>query len=229
MQQTLSDRLAIVRERIANACRRADRSPDGVELIAVTKKHPARTLQKLIDCGVTHLGENRVHEIVEKVPRLSGSFVMHCIGHLQTNKAAKVLPYVQMVQSVDRLRLVETLERHLPAGATLPVLIEVNTSGEVAKSGCEAGESRMLLERMLGGKRLVPKGFMTIGPLGGSERETRAAFSLLRTTAEQHRDLVAAPQLSMGMSGDFEWAIGEGATMVRIGTLLLGERSSCTV
>ena len=227
IQQTLSDRLAVVRERIENACRRAERSRDAVQLIAVTKMHPAETLQELIDCGVTHLGENRVNEIVEKVPRLHGSFVMHCIGHLQTNKVAKVLPYVQMVQSVDRLRLVETLERHLPAGVTLPVLLEVNTSGEASKSGCESGESRELIERMLDGKRLVPQGFMTIGPLGGGERETRTAFSLLRTTAERTRDLIPAPQLSMGMSGDFEWAIEEGATMVRIGTLLVGERSSC--
>ncbi len=223
-QQTLSDRLAAVRERIVSACRRSGRREDAVELIAVTKLHPAETLQQLIDCGVRHLGENRVNEIVEKVPRLQGDFVMHCIGHLQTNKVARVLPYVHMVQSVDRIRLIETLERHIPVDRQLPVLVEVNTSGEASKSGCRAEECRMLVERMLSGGRLIPSGYMTIGPLGGTEKETRAAFSLLRETAARNSDLVAESALSMGMSGDFEWAIEEGATMVRIGTLLVGAR-----
>lgn len=223
-QQTLSERLTAVHERIVSACRRSGRREDTVELIAVTKLHPAETLQQLIDCGVRHLGENRVNEIVEKVPRLRGDFVMHCIGHLQTNKVARVLPYVGMVQSVDRIRLIETLERHLPEGRQLPVLVEVNTSGEASKSGCRAEACRMLVERMLSGGRLIPSGYMTIGPLGGNEKETRAAFSLLRETAARNSDLVAEPALSMGMSGDFEWAIEEGATMVRIGTLLVGAR-----
>ena len=223
-QQTLSDRLTAVRERIVSACRRSGRREDSVELIAVTKLHPAETLQQLIDCGVRHLGENRVNEIVEKVPRLRGDFVMHCIGHLQTNKVARVLPYVQMVQSVDRIRLIESLERHLPENRQLPVLVEINTSGETSKSGCRVEECRMLVERMLSGGRLIPSGYMTIGPLGGNEKETRAAFSLLRETAARNSDLVAGFALSMGMSGDFEWAIEEGATMVRIGTLLVGAR-----
>ncbi|MBN1758936.1 MAG: YggS family pyridoxal phosphate-dependent enzyme [Chitinispirillaceae bacterium] len=223
-QQTLSDRLAVIRERIADACRRSRRPVDSVELIAVTKLHPAETLQECIDCGVKHLGENRVGEIIEKVPRLQGDFTMHCIGHLQTNKVAKVLPFIQMLQSVDRVRLVETLERHLPEGTSLPVLVEVNTSGETTKNGCSAQECRALIERMLSGGRLVPSGYMTIGPLDGGERQVREAFSLLRATAESNRDLITAPELSMGMSGDFEWAIEEGASMVRIGTLLVGER-----
>jgi PLP dependent protein len=223
-QQTLSERLTAVHERIVSACRRSGRREDTVELIAVTKLHPSETLQQLIDCGVRHLGENRVNEIVEKVPRLRGDFVMHCIGHLQTNKVARVLPYVGMVQSVDRIRLIETLERHLPEDRQLPVLVEVNTSGETSKSGCRAEECLMLVERMLSGGRLIPSGYMTIGPLGGNEKETRAAFSLLRETAARNSDLVVEPALSMGMSGDFEWAIEEGATMVRIGTLLVGAR-----
>ena len=223
-QQALAHRLAVIRERIADACGRARRPADSVELIAVTKLHPAETLQLCIDCGVKHLGENRVGEIVEKVPRLRGEFTMHCIGHLQTNKVAKVLPFIQMLQSVDRVRLIESLERHLPEGSRLPVLVEVNTSGEASKSGCRAQDSGALIERMLSEERLLPSGYMTIGPLGGGERQTREAFSLLRETAEANRDLIPTPALSMGMSGDFEWAIEEGATMVRIGTLLVGER-----
>ena len=221
---TLKKCLDTAKERIADACRRSGRSVDSVELIAVTKTQPVEILQQLIDCGVSSLGENRVVEIVEKVPRLHGRFTMHCIGHLQTNKAAKVLPYVQMVQSVDRVRLIDALERHLPAERMLPVLIEVNTSGESSKNGCSTDESRMITERILAGGRLLPGGYMTIGPLGGSERSTREAFALLRKTAEATRDLIPDPQLSMGMSGDFEWAVEEGATMVRLGTVLVGGR-----
>jgi pyridoxal phosphate enzyme (YggS family) len=224
-EDTLVERLATVRERIAASCRRASRPVESVTLIAVTKMQPVRTLQQLIDCGVKNLGENRVTEIVEKVPQLQGEFILHCIGHLQTNKVAKVVPYVRMVQSVDRVRLIDSLERHLADRVRLPVLIEVNTSGEASKNGCRAGDSRMLVERILSGGRLVPKGYMTIGPLGGDESSTRKAFSLLRETAEKTRDLIGDPCLSMGMSGDFEWAIEEGATMVRLGTILVGGRT----
>jgi pyridoxal phosphate enzyme (YggS family) len=220
----LGERYSMVSERIARACGRAGRPADAVTLIAVTKTHPVATLQALIDLGVRNLGENRVAEIVEKVPLLRGSFTMHCIGHLQTNKVARVVPHVGMVQSIDRERVIESLEKHLPEGAHLPVLIEVNTSGEASKEGCAPGTGRQLVERCLAGGRLTPEGFMTVGPLGGNERAVRASFILLRREAESVRDLIVVPQLSMGMSSDFEWAIEEGATMVRIGTLLTGGR-----
>jgi uncharacterized pyridoxal phosphate-containing UPF0001 family protein len=106
----------------------------------------------------------------------------------------------------------------------MPVLVEVNTSGEDAKNGCAPSECRMIVNRLLEGGRFVPGGYMTIGPLGGGEKATRASFTLLRELAEKNRDLIPVPHLSMGMSGDFEWAIEEGATMIRLGTALLGER-----
>lgn len=220
----LRDRLQVIRYRIGSACGRVSRSPDSVKLIAVTKTQPVAVMQALIDCGVQDLGENRVQEILEKAPHLTGHYSLHCIGHLQTNKVARVMPFIAMVQSVDRIRLVEYLERYCSEKSSLPVLVEVNTSGETAKSGCSPDQSRMLLERCLEGGRVCPYGFMTIGPLTGGEIAVRKSFAALRSTAEKCADLVPVPQLSMGMSSDFEWAIEEGSTMVRIGTLLVGTR-----
>jgi len=224
LHDTLRARLATIQERIERACTRVSRTKDQVTLIAITKTQPVEVLQALLDIGVTHLGENRVIEIVEKVPHLRGAFTMHLVGALQTNKVAKVLPLVNMVQSVDRIRLVDYLERYTPAGSVLPVLIEVNTSGETSKSGCTPSDVRPLIERIAACEKLRPAGYMTIGPLAGNEQTIRASFAQLSHIATAHRDLIATPHLSMGMSGDFEWAILEGATMVRIGTLLTGGR-----
>jgi pyridoxal phosphate enzyme (YggS family) len=174
---------------------------------------------------VTDLGENRVSEILDKTAFLQGEFTMHLIGHLQTNKVARVLPFVQMVQSVDRDRLIEYIERYVPPETRLPVLVEVNTTGEPSKHGCLPDDCRKIMERVAMSNKLVPAGLMTIGPLGAEEKQTREAFSLLRTLAERNSDIVARPHLSMGMSGDFEWAIEEGATMVRIGSILCGVRN----
>jgi hypothetical protein len=224
----LKERLNTIHERIGAACVRAGRPVDSVKLIAVTKTHPVETLQALIDIGIKDLGENRVQEILDKAPHLHGTYTMHCIGHLQTNKVARVLPFVQMIQSVDRIRVVEYIEKYLPEQSAMPVLVEVNTSAEAAKSGCTPSECRNIIERIITGGRLIPSGFMTISPLDGDESAIRRSFALLRGIGEKHSDLIPHPQLSMGMSGDFEWAIQEGSTMVRIGTLLIGDRSRCS-
>ena len=249
-----------MRGRIEAACSRAGRAAGSVRLIAVTKNHPAKTVQALIDLGVRDIGENRVQEIEEKAPRLTGEFTMHMIGHLQTNKAGKVWPLAGWIQSVDREKLVRRLEglydgernpttgsgpgltHGAPGsvrdghcrGGTEPsaqapakkmVLIEVNTSGEGSKSGCHPSECRQLCELAVQSNALELRGLMTIGPLGGDERAVRNAFSLLRELSQKCCTGIAAPELSMGMSGDFEWAIEEGATMVRVGTLLVGNRT----
>jgi PLP dependent protein len=224
LHTTFRDRLLSIHDRIAGACRRSGRTPDTVTLIAVTKTQPVEVLQALIDCGISHLGENRVTEILDKAPHLHGSFTMHLIGTLQTNKVARVLPFVNMVQSVDRIRLIDYLDRYTPEGEKLPVLVEVNTTRETSKSGCSPDQVRELLDRACSSTKIRPAGYMTIGPLDGTEQSIRSCFASLYTIANEHRDLVPAPHLSMGMSGDFEWAIEEGATMVRIGTLLTGAR-----
>lgn len=221
----LKNRLEQIQERIALACSRAGRPPSSVRLIAVTKTQPVATLQALLDIGVTDLGENRVNEIIEKVPQLRGEYTMHLIGHLQTNKVRRVLPAVSMIQSIDRVQLINRIEACMPPEETIKVLVEVNTSGEASKTGCSSDEARMLCERIRESRTLHLAGFMTIGPLEGGEKSTRASFAQLRSIARQCSDLLPEPELSMGMSNDFSWAIEEGSTMVRIGTLLMGGRT----
>jgi pyridoxal phosphate enzyme (YggS family) len=227
MDNGLKQRLSDVRGRIEKACVKAGRSVDSVRLIAVTKNHPAETAQSLIDLGVRDIGENRVQEIEEKVPQLHGDFTVHMIGHLQTNKAQKVWPLAGWIQSVDREKLVRRLEALYDAaggGARKKVLVEVNTSGEASKSGCGPDECMRICEIVAESRALELRGLMTIGPLGGDETAVRGAFALLRELSEKCCKGIIAPELSMGMSGDFEWAIEEGATMVRIGTVLAGGR-----
>jgi len=220
----LAARLQSVRERIEGACRRSGRAVGSVRLIAVTKNHPAETAQSLIDLGVRDIGENRVQEIEEKVPKLVGDFTVHLIGSLQTNKAQKVWPLAGWIQSVDREKLVRRLEGLYTGGTPKKVLVEVNTSGEESKSGCTPEECGRLCEIVAQSKALELRGLMTIGPLGGDESAVRGAFALLRELSQKYCVGLDKPELSMGMSGDFEWAIEEGATMVRIGTVLVGSR-----
>jgi PLP dependent protein len=224
MSQNLRARLDIISEKIEIACKKANRDRSVVRLIAVTKTYPVETIQTLIDLGVKDIGENRVGEIIEKAPLLHGDYTLHMIGHLQTNKVTPILPYIKWIQSIDREKLVSRMEYLYRETEKIKVLIEVNTSGEQTKSGCTPKECRALCERVLQSNALELHGFMTIGPLGNDELSTRKAFSLLREISEKNSDLVKSPELSMGMSGDFEWAIDEGSTMVRVGTLLLGER-----
>ena len=223
MTNNLRTRLDIISEKIEFACKKGNRERSSVRLIAVTKTHSVETIQALIDLGVKDIGENRVGEIIQKAPLLHGDYTLHMIGHLQTNKVTPILPYIKWIQSIDRERLISRIEYLYSGTEKIKALIEVNTSGEQSKSGCKPEESRELCERVLQSKSLELQGFMTIGPLGNDELSTRRAFSLLREISEKNSDLLKTPELSMGMSGDFEWAIDEGSTMVRIGTLLLGE------
>jgi pyridoxal phosphate enzyme (YggS family) len=224
MSNEIKERLDSIKDRIDSACNKSGRLESSVTLVAVTKTHSVEKVQALIDLGVRNIGENRTVEIEAKTPQLHGDFVMHMIGHLQTNKVAPILSLVKWVQSIDRERLVTRIENLYKDDQKLNCLVEVNTSGEESKSGCLPSECRALCERLLLSPALQLRGFMTIGPLYGGEKETRTAFSKLYKLAEQNRDLIKEPVVSMGMSGDFEWAIEEGSTMVRIGSLLLGER-----
>jgi hypothetical protein len=201
--------------------------PDDVRIIVVTKTHPVETVQSVIDAGIKDIGENRVQEIEAKAPLLRGEFEMHLIGHLQTNKVNKVVSLIQWIQSVDSIRLVEKIE-NASAGLDrkIKALVQVNTSNEATKSGCSEHECLAIAERVAQSRSLQFRGLMTIGPLDASEADTRKAFSALRILSEQCVSLAPASgiELSMGMSSDFEWAISEGATMIRVGSLLLGQR-----
>jgi pyridoxal phosphate enzyme (YggS family) len=225
MDNGLKTRLETIQARISDACRRSGRDPLSVELVAVTKTHDFPTVQALIDLGVKTIGENRVQEILQKMPNLTGDFRLHMIGNLQTNKVGPVLEYAQCIQSIDREKLVKRIEDLITPGKKIDVLIEVNTSGEESKSGCAPQECRQLCERVISGGILQLKGFMTIGPISSDVYKVRSSFSHLRTLSEQCSDLLPRAELSMGMSGDFEWAIAEGSTMVRVGSLLFGERN----
>jgi pyridoxal phosphate enzyme (YggS family) len=227
----LRENLARVRDRIRRAEERAGRPLDGVRLVAVTKGVPARRVSEAIAAGVRMIGENRVREGSEKKPEVAGDAEWHLIGHLQTNKVARALETFDVVQTIDSLRLAREIDaRATRGGRRVPVLVEVNVSGEGTKSGVTREGFFELLEGMapLGG--LEVRGLMTLGPLTDDEAAIRQAFARLRWLGEAAalQGLVAARErpveLSMGMSDDFEAAILEGSTMVRIGRALFGPR-----
>ncbi|MDR2528895.1 MAG: YggS family pyridoxal phosphate-dependent enzyme [Synergistaceae bacterium] len=219
----IKDRIAAVRERIE---RSAGRRAAEVKLMAVTK---TRTVEEMLEAAplVDALGENRVQEAAAKKRDWSGSVQWRLIGRLQSNKVRKALTLFDALDSLDSEKLAVDVERI--AGELrrdVPVLIEVNTSGEVSKTGVAPRDFPRLLERVLACPRLKLEGLMTIGPLTDDEARVRSAFAHLREMVADARKAsgLALPVLSMGMSGDYEWAILEGSTLVRIGTLLFGAR-----
>jgi hypothetical protein len=223
-KEKLRANLESVRERLDRACSQAGRSPMAVRLIAVTKMHSASTVQVLIDLGLREFGESRVREIVEKAPLLQGDFCLHMIGRLQTNKVKSVLSHVGWIQSIDRERLIQAIESQHRGLRKIKALVEVNTSGETSKSGCPPRECRRICELTAASNALEFCGLMTIGPLRAPEKTVRESFAFLRRLGERNGDLAPHIELSMGMSDDFQWAIAEGSTMVRVGTALVGNR-----
>ena len=237
----LAENLARLEVAIAAACRRAARSRDEVELMAVSKTYPASTILEASAIGLTLFGENRVQEFTAKSPQLnalrsipSSPTRVHLIGHLQSNKAARAAEIFDGVDSVDSLRIAERLNE--AAGKLkkrLPVLIEVKMSPEESKTGLvpDSLEAADLLERLADFEHLDPQGLMTIAPWGVAGEVTRECFRGLRALRDRwaaaHPGL-ALHVLSMGMSGDFPIAIEEGATRIRIGTALFGKRQPYT-
>lgn len=243
--RSMAQRIAAIRERIAAAAARAGRSPDEITLIAVTKTHPAARISHVLRAGLRDLGENRVQEAEEKVGLVAvdGEPVRwHLIGHLQRNKARRAVQIFSMIHSVDNLRLAETLSRLVaeegrPAAAPLPILLQLNVSGEASKEGFAlAGgvASPQWAEFAATAARIAElpfvrvQGLMTIAPYSEDiAGVVRPCFRRLREARDElARHIPAADwrHLSMGMSGDFEAAIAEGATIVRVGTAILGER-----
>jgi|SRR5947207_864441 len=208
-----------VLDRIHAAAARSARLPQAIQLIAVTKTAGADKIRQAADAGVAHVGENRLQEALPKREALRDlPLTWHFIGHLQTNKAKKVVENFDWVQCVDRPELAEKLNQ--TATKPLPVLIEVNLGGEESKSGIAADRLPGFIERCAMYERLQLRGLMTIPPFFENPEEVRPYFRKLRELAERFR----LPELSMGMSHDFEVAIEEGATMVRVGTALFGAR-----
>ena len=227
MVGTVAANLAAVRSRIAEAARRAGRDPSTVRLMAVTKGFPRETVVEALEAGATLFGENRVQEAETKFTDLAGRCETHLIGHLQTNKAKAAAALFDCVQSIDSLHTAQALDaRCAERGRTMDVLLELNTSGEASKSGFPGRDELAAgLEEVEKLSRLRVRGLMTVGPLTEDEGAIRAAFTRLRSAFEALA--VGRPgfdTLSMGMSSDFEIAIEEGATLVRVGTALFGPR-----
>ena len=232
-------RLDEIAGRIEAAAQKSGRRAEDVTLVAVSKFQPLASLYTALDCGVTIFGENRVQEREEKSVSWASErhepVLWHMVGHLQRNKARKALELFDCVQSVDGFELASTLDRILAErtadGAEpgrFPIFIEVNTSGEVSKNGVTPEMCVPLVERIIAEcPFLAVEGLMTIGPLTESVGAVRASFSLLRELAENARERTGLPMsgLSMGMTGDYEIAIEEGSTLVRIGTGIFGTRT----
>ncbi len=227
-QDEITSNLNSIKERIASACRRCGRDPAGVKLIAVTKTYPASDIEIAVGAGCENIGENRVQELEEKSPLLVCKPVVHLIGHLQTNKVAKAAALADCIHSVDSLRVLEKLETVCGSiDKKINILIQVNTSGEESKSGCSEIECAEICAVAAKSSFCKLRGLMTIGPLDGTDEQNRASFRMLKRIAENNRQFFCDGtfELSMGMSGDFEAAIEEGATMVRVGSGIFGKRN----
>jgi len=229
---SIAQNLALVRDRLAAAARRAGRQPEDIALMAVSKTFPAERIREAYDAGLRLFGENRVQEFAAKIPALRDlhNAQWHLIGHLQTNKAAKAVELFAAVDSVDSLRLAQKLNAAAQQlGKKLKVLVEVNVGGEAVKSGMapESSELEELLSAAPELEHLEFRGLMTIPPFNDDPQEVRPYFRKLCDLRDQiTRRLPAANmrELSMGMSHDFEVAIEEGSTCVRVGTAIFGER-----
>lgn len=214
-------------ERIAAAAERAGRSAGDVTLVAVSKTFPADVVAAAIEAGVTDLGENRAQELKEKVTAVRGDARWHFVGHLQTNKVRYVVGAAALIHSVDRYGVAEAIARRARTmGLTQDVLIEVNVSGEPTKQGVEPAAAVALAEEVeaLGG--LAVKGLMTMAPFADEAESSRPFFAdLAALGGVLTRSLPAAAELSMGMTRDFEVAVEEGATLVRVGEAIFGPRA----
>jgi PLP dependent protein len=222
------ERREAVLGRIAEAAAKVGRDPAGVTLVAVSKTHPAAVVQAAIDAGLTVLGENRVQEAVEKVAGTHGG-TWHLIGPLQANKARRAIAAVDVIEAVDSIELARRLDRiagELRPGERFPVLLEVNVADDPAKAGFTPDDATRSLEALLDLPNLRLDGLMTIGRLVDDAEASRPTFAALRELGERlrTRDPRLRAALSMGMSDDYPVAVEEGATIVRVGRALFGER-----
>jgi pyridoxal phosphate enzyme (YggS family) len=223
----LAANLTSIRERMAAACARANRDPSSVTMLAVTKTQPPEVVSEAARLGLTLFGENKVQEAKSKIPLCPGRLSWHMIGHLQSNKARDAVSMFTMIQSVDSLSLAEEINKRAEQAAkTLPILLEVNIVGEASKFGYKPEQLLLDFERLNSLPRLEIHGLMTIPPWTPLPERVRPVFRRLREVKGECEQRLGAPipHLSMGMSGDFEVAIEEGATLVRIGTALFGGR-----
>ena len=219
-----------VEEKVLRACERCGRDRREVTLIAVSKTKPVEMLREVYDSGIRNFGENKVQEMYDKIPQLPEDIRWHMIGHLQRNKVKYIIDKAVLIHSVDTYRLAEEIniqaKKH---GITVPILVEVNIAGEESKFGTSAEDAVLLVEEIATLENLRVRGLMTIGPYVVDAEENRPYFRKIKQLSvditNKNIDNVSMEILSMGMTGDYEVAIEEGATMVRVGTGIFGERN----
>ncbi|MHB1015327.1 MAG: YggS family pyridoxal phosphate-dependent enzyme [Desulfurivibrionaceae bacterium] len=231
MMGSVAENIETIRARIRAAAERAGRDPDSVRLVAVSKHQPLEAIREAMAAGQLVFGENYLQEAEDKVAALGRGGVWHCIGHLQSNKARTAAEVFDCIETIDRLKLARGLESRLAElGKTMPVLVQVNVGGEAQKAGVAPEEAGQLCRDLQQFPHLIVQGLMTMPPFVEDPEESRGCFLQLRLLGEELAsqgilDRHGVIQLSMGMSGDFEVAIEEGATLVRVGTALFGGRS----
>jgi pyridoxal phosphate enzyme (YggS family) len=229
MSSTIQENVKQIRERIAEAALRSGREPEEVRLVAVTKTVEPERVAEAVEAGVRVLGENYVRETQKKQEGVVGSAQWHLIGHLQSNKAKLAVRLFDVCETVDRPKIIRVLEEHATQeGKRMDVLIQVNLFGEVSKSGAPPDQVLSLVEKVAACEHLCCTGLMTIPPFFDEPERARAGFAALRRLRDEIQPVcpssVDLRELSMGMSGDFEVAVEEGATLVRIGTAIFGSR-----
>jgi len=226
---SFADNLAAIQRRISQACTSAGRDERSVMLLAVTKAHSPEAVREAVDIGQLFFGENKVQEAKAKIPLCPARARWHFIGHLQSNKVRDAVEIFEMIQSVDSLGLArEISKRSEQAARTMPVLVEVNIAGEGSKFGYKPEQLAAEMKQLASLPRIAIEGLMAVPPFAIEPEKSRAYFRRLRELKSRCEQICGAPlpHLSMGMSGDFEIAIEEGATIVRIGTALFGPRKA---
>jgi len=226
---SIADNLARVQERMADAAIRSGRRPDSVKLVGVTKTVDVGRIKEAISAGLQILGENYIQEARDKIRELGGPVKWHFVGRLQTNKAKYAVKLFDLIQTVDSIRLAKELNhRAQPLGRTIPIILQVNLTREARKGGVKISECLSLIKQVSTLKNLQIRGLMTMPPFFDQPERARPYFAQLRELsqklAESQVPGVEMNELSMGMSGDFETAIEEGATLIRVGTAIFGER-----
>ena len=227
---SIFDNLNCVLANIAASAARARRDPSEIRLVAVTKNVDVASICSIVSAGVGHLGENRVQEAAQKVPQVPSSPMWHLVGHLQRNKARHAVELFSVIQSLDSLELAEELDRRCAArGVSLDTLLQVNVSGESTKYGVAPDAAAGVLREMPRFEHLRLRGLMTMAPYSDNPEDARVWFRALRCLARELSALrlsnVVMDELSMGMSGDYQVAVEEGSTIVRVGTAIFGPRS----
>ena len=226
---SLAENLDSIQQRIRAACERVGRNPESVTLLAVTKGQPPDAVNEAGKLGLTFFGENKIQEAKAKIPLSSGKLRWHFIGHLQTNKCRDAVELFELIQSVDSLYVAQEISKRADqAGKNMPILLEVNLAGEASKFGYRPEILEAELNQLNSLPRIEIHGLMTVPPWTSNAENVRPVFRQFRELKGRCEQILGAPlpHLSMGMSGDFEVAIEEGATIVRIGTALFGPRKS---